>query len=78
MNYQAFTNASLTMMHHGIRVLRAGIRAGELLAGEPESPAQLVEPFWPKRIVGRPTRFRGVLPCTFTHIGTKAAPDTST
>jgi hypothetical protein len=48
MNYQAFTNASLTMMHHGIRVLRAGIRAGELLAGEPESPAQLVEPFWPK------------------------------
>jgi hypothetical protein len=26
----------------------------------------------------RPTRFRGVLPCTFTHIGTKAAPDTST
>ncbi len=27
-----------------------GIRAGELLAGEPESPAKFVEPFWPKRI----------------------------
>ena len=34
----------------GARALRAGIRAGELLAGEPESPAKFVEPFWPKRI----------------------------